>query len=125
MKCLGCGKETKYRSNKKYCSDLCRVRTNSKQYYKEGRYIYRKTHPKKYREKQLNYYYKHKDKHICRVLTYNIFASKGQVCKDCGINRNLRIHHEVYHTTIKEIKKDIAKGRIYFLCKECHKSKHI
>ena len=84
-----------------------------------------KDNPEKFNKMMNNYYHKNKDKHICRCMTYDILVSKGQLCKSCGINQNLRIHHEVYHTTAKEIREDILQGKIYFLCKECHRGKHL
>lgn len=70
------------------------------------------------------YYSKNKVKCLCRSKTLSLFYKHpelfNKICK-CGSNINLEIHHEIYHTKIKEIKEDIILSKIYMLCRDCHR----
>jgi len=71
-----------------------------------------------------NQYYKHKDKWKSRLYTKKLYLEIGKrKCKNCGCDNSqiIEIHHETYPTEYKEIKKAIAEGKIYYLCKNCHK----
>jgi len=69
-----------------------------------------------------DYYIKNKDKQRCRSITYKCIAIPKK-CK-CGATKNLQIHHEIYPVGKVEILKAISNGKIYYLCKSCHKSQH-
>jgi len=46
---------------------------------------------------------------------------KDKFCKKCKSKKDLEVHHEIYPIPAWEIKKAINDGKIYYLCKECHK----
>lgn len=49
------------------------------------------------------------------------FAIKNNYCKICGSKNNLEVHHEIYPIPSEKIKQAISEGKIYYLCKKCHK----
>lgn len=44
-------------------------------------------------------------------------------CKQCEVQDDLEIHHEIYPTRSKEVRKAIDEGKIHYLCKPCHYKK--
>ena len=74
-------------------------------------------------------YRKNKDKWYSRNVTNKVINGKGhyrkypikdKFCKSCGSKDDLEVHHEIYPTNVKEIKKAIDKGLIYYKCRKCH-----
>jgi hypothetical protein len=69
---------------------------------------------------------RNKNKQRSRNLT-NYYITKAKKipiqrkCKKCGSFIRLEIHHKTYPLTFKKIKKAINEGRVYCLCKKCHK----
>jgi hypothetical protein len=71
------------------------------------------------------YYYKHHEKFLSGSATYKLkeyIINKS--CKLCKANQDLQIHHEIYPIKKDEIIKAIEEGKIYYLCKKCHREIH-
>ena len=133
----------------KYCSRKCKDHINhakKKEYYKEKARKWKINNPERSREienKGIKKYFKTEKGKAAMKRNYeknklkwqsrnsfNNFIRRGSIkikrkCKTCGQLNNLQIHHEVYHTKKKEIIKDIKEGRLYYLCKNCHKNLHL
>jgi len=100
----------------------------AKQKRKEALEKFRREKPERFNELMRNQYHKHKDKWKSRNNTYNILNGRGGFRKfnplkkecACGSTENLEIHHEVYPTLVKDIKKAILDGKIYYKCRDCH-----
>lgn len=149
--CIICGIEIESERRRKYCGQKCSSHSNyinHKQAYIDSARRYDKLHPEavkirnkksfqkfyntkreRFNELMNNNYYKHKDLHASRVKTMKVIncrkrCSVVKVCKLCGCNENLQIHHEVYPIACKEIRKAMDDGKIYYLCKECHEKIH-
>ena len=50
---------------------------------------------------------------------YKKYNPLKKVCK-CGSKKNLKLRFEIYPTRVKEIKKALDDGKIYYLCAKCH-----
>jgi hypothetical protein len=78
----------------------------------------------------MNAYKNNIEKNNCRNKTYNIIHSKNgykkrdfptfMLCKKCGTNKDLQIHHEIYLKSTKEILKAIKDQKIICVCRKCH-----
>lgn len=55
-----------------------------------------------------------------KYVKYNLLKKE---CKICKSKDNLQVHHEIYPTIAKEIRKALDKREIYYLCKKCHNKK--
>jgi len=88
---------------------------------------FRKNHPDRFNELMRNNYRKNKKKWNSRNITGNIvngrrytkYNSMRKNCK-CGSVEDLEIHHDIYPTTVKEIRKAMDDGKIYYKCRKCH-----
>lgn len=112
---------------KKYCNKECARKYYNKERQDSG----------KHREYMRDYYRNNKERWLCRGNTYAVLnlslyskthsggylkvAIKEKWCKQCGSKEKLEIHHEVYSLTRPQIIKDILEGRIYYLCRKCHR----
>ena len=90
---------------------------------------FRKEKPERFNELMMRGYRKHKTRWQSRVTTGNVLKGRHGVkkynllkkeCKKCGSKTKLEIHHETYPTKVKEIKKAIDDGKIYYVCLKCH-----
>ena len=52
------------------------------------------------------------------------YEIENKFCNKCGKTEDLEVHHEIYPTRAYEIKMAIFKGKIYLVCKTCHKEIH-
>jgi cell division GTPase FtsZ len=61
------------------------------------------------------------------MVTRNILIKNSNLlkkeCKKCKTKKEFEIHHDVYPKTTKGILEAIKEGKIYYLCKKCHKNK--
>lgn len=107
-----------------FCNFLCCTRYHAREQIKKG-YSWQKKNPEKYKEWRRRYYQRTKEKRICNTQTYQMLIFYPnllvKVCKNCGSEKNLEIHHEEYDRTREGIRRLIKEGKIYFLCRECHK----
>ena len=89
---------------------------------------YMEKNKEKHRITMLKAYHKNKLKWDSRTVVYRFVKGMPRYkkisllsdnCKRCNSSTNLRIHCETYPTKKEEVKKAIAKGEIYYLCKNC------
>ena len=138
-KCVRCNREDRYYSIK---NKLCMVcyqslelmkrtrngtipekimanrRRDSKKYYennKEKFKIYYKEYYKKNKETRK----KHNSRSYVKYIRQVIIKERGGKCEICGRNNQLEIHHKIYATTLKELKKVCE---VY--CRSCHRKLH-
>ena len=92
----------------------------------ENQKNFRKNNPDYMNKKELEYYYKNKEKWKCRYLTRQLFKKKNIVktCIKCSSNDRIQMHHEIYPNTKEEIIKAIEDKKIYYLCHKCHRKNH-
>lgn len=82
--------------------------------------------PARFRELMKKTYLKNRKRNYSRRRTLiilnrnNTGISLTKECRSCGKVRDLEIHHEIYPTDTREIIKAVQKGKIYYLCHECH-----
>lgn len=78
------------------------------------------------KKKMLEYYYKHKDICSCRAKSKQALIKLKviKICKLCGSDDRIQIHHETYPINTSEIMKAIKNNKIYYLCLKCHKILH-
>lgn len=91
---------------------------------KEYLKIYYQNNKDKFKKYINNYYFKHKEKVFSRIntnvlLNYEYHLIKK--CNKCGSTLNLEIHHEIYPILLDEIVTAINDGKIYYLCRKCHR----
>jgi len=155
MKCINCKKDLDGNKRKyccKKCADHYLYLKKKIYYLKKGE-IWAKEHPKKrleiakksckkYRiknkekiKKHINEFNKkYPEKYRCRNLTRLIL--KGELgmkkynplkkeCKHCGSIKNLDVHHEIYPQGSKKIKEAMDVGKIFMLCRLCHRRLHL
>jgi len=126
IRCKRCDKEFEKgnRKNRVFCSYTCKNRYCSQNYLKKGGIAWQKKYPEKYNQLIKKSYYKNKSKWISRMMTLNLFSLENRQCFLCKNDNDLQIHHEIYPTTIKEIKQAISNNKIYIVCKSCHNKIH-
>lgn len=135
-------------SRKKYCSRRCishnyylknrnKIINNTKKWQidnPEKAAEYKKKSVKKFLEdgrmKKLmkSGYERNKRKWNCRTTTNHIINGTSsykhlyipKVCKKCGVETNLQIHHEIYPSSAREIRQALREGKIYYVCKIHH-----
>jgi Zn finger protein HypA/HybF involved in hydrogenase expression len=53
-----------------------------------------------------------------------MFGESFYKCKKCSSQEDLEIHHEIYPTKKPQITEAVRQGKIYLLCRACHKKYH-
>lgn len=88
---------------------------------------FRREKPERFNELMRKQYHKHKDKWQSRNSTRKILNGTGtfkqynplkKQCK-CGSINNLKICYDIYPTYVKDIKKALDDGKIYYKCSKC------
>lgn len=107
-----------------------------KEWRKKGFKKFITTKRKRFNELILRTYYRDKDKFHSRRKTLSIVKGKHEYkmlkelyhykelkkeCKRCKSKEHLQIHHEIYPKKAEEIMIAINKGKIYYLCFNCHR----
>ena len=96
---------------------------------KKGMDKFRKEKPERFNELMMQGYYRNKEKRHSRSNTLKVMEGRNGLkkynplvkeCRICKSKNNIEIHHEIYPTKTEEIKKAIDKGKIYYLCRDCH-----
>ena len=97
--------------------------------HKKSSTKWRKENKDEFNKLVMKNYYRNPEKWQSRTVTTRILNGMGnykkynplrKMCKKCGSNKNLEIHHQTYPTKTKEIKKAIDDGKIYYVCLKCH-----
>ncbi len=132
-----CGDKDRYRKNKKVFIERTRKWQidNPEKTKKNGDKSMLKFRTEK--RERFNYlmrrnYYRNKLKWKSRRITnfilngehsYKKYNPLIKKCKKCLSILNLEIHHEIYPIKKKEIIIAIDEGKIYYLCRKCHRAK--
>lgn len=103
-----------------------------KEYNKNALVKFRKEKRERFNELMRIGYQRNKDKFKSRGATVSVLKGingykKREIdlakeCKICKTKKDLEIHHEIYPFKLKGILKAIKDGKIYYLCRECHRS---
>jgi hypothetical protein len=106
------------KKNKEKCL-LYQRKWQQQQIYKDYLLTWRKKNVKKIKQYAKEYRIKNKEKQkIWRYAFRNFrdnMINKIKKCQNCGISRNLELHHLAYDKNIDNIK---------LLCKSCHRLEH-
>jgi len=131
--CSKCYSKESYKEKREYRIESAnRWKQKNPKRYKE---IHKKSFDKFYNKKRERFnelmrknYLRNKEKHKSRVYTLRLILGNihkrhpiNFECKKCKAIRDLEIHHEIYPIKVEKIRKAIDEGKIYFLCKKCHR----
>lgn len=143
--CFECGKGFEAHGNWMSCSKECsekhrlwRCRMQARRYRKEHRLtpqfrdkrrahskLYYQKHKKKMNEQIYNHYRRNKQQWHSRSVT-NAIIKLGEFpktpCRYCGVD-DVELHHEIYPTARMEIRQAFKDGKIYWVCRYCHRLK--
>lgn len=96
---------------------------------------FRKENPNRFNELMRLQYKRNPSKQNARTKIGNMIHGRGgykehtnlipnKFCKKCKSTENLEVHHEIYPTKKQEIIQAVTDGKIYYLCRLCHRRRN-